>query len=98
MVKTLLLLQWASYPDLRCWCWLAAIFVTGSIPGLFWWVTTTAVLLVIAVNVIPVVVAKIRVLTKLLPDNVRANGKVVFMGIISCFVYDAIKAMASLST
>lgn len=77
---------------------LAAIFVTGSIPGPLWWVTAIAVLLVIAVNVIPVVVAKIRVLTKLLPDNVRANGTVVFMGVISCFVYDAIKAMVSLST
>ena len=52
----------------------------------------------VAVNVIPVVVAKLRVLTKLLPDNVRVNGTVVFMGVISCFVYDAIKAMVSLNT
>lgn len=78
---------------------LVANFVTGSIPGLAHVVTLiVAGLLVIAVNFLPHFVAKYGVLTKSLLSKVGQDGKAVIMGVISCFAYDAIKALGSLST
>jgi len=52
---------------------------------------------VVTVFSIPFFVAKIRVITEL-SDKVCANGKVVIMGVMSGFAYDAIKSLVSLST
>lgn len=90
---------WNIHLGSRCWCSLAASLVAGSIPGLPLWLFVMVVgLLVVAVFFIPFFVAKIRVLTKLLSDKVSADGKVVTIGVISCFAYDAIKSLVSLST
>ncbi|MCC9195330.1 hypothetical protein QNO08_03145 [Arthrobacter sp. zg-Y820] len=76
-------------------------FMAGSIPGLMLreiFAVIGLLVIVVVVNFVPQLVAKYRVLTKLLFDKIGVDGKAVLMGIISSLVYDSIKALGSLST